>query len=115
MSEQATVAEMSAQLEEATTDLRIPDSELVGVPRQFVDAVTAAGLQAFVGTIAFAGQQASGSFSVQYNTQNTGYSSAWPQWAFELAKAALLANKQVFVSSNGDPFGSNLVSVLIFA
>ena len=39
----------------------------------------------------------------------------WPQWAFSLAKDALLANKRVWVGSNGDPFGSNLVFVLILA
>src|SRR3954451_15683555 len=88
MSEQATIAEMSARFEEATTDLRIPDSELVGVPRQFADAVTAAGLQAFVGTIAFAGQQASGSFSVQYNTQKTGYSLTRPPGGLGIAEDA---------------------------
>ena len=66
-----------------------------------------------IGTIAFAGQNANGSFSVQYNVQNGGGFSAWPQWAFSLAKDALLANKRVWVGSNGEPFGSNLVFVLI--
>jgi hypothetical protein len=52
---------------------------------------------------------------VQINvpSTDTGYSSEWPQWAFELAKAALLTGKQVWVLANGDPFGSNLVTVLI--
>jgi hypothetical protein len=54
---------------------------------------------------------------VQFNdtSSNTGYSSAWPQWAFELAKDALLAGKDVWVIANGDPFGSNLLDVLILS
>lgn len=46
---------------------------------------------------------------------NTGYSSDCPQWAFELAQAALLAGKKVLLVANGNPFGSNLVTVLILS
>lgn len=56
---------------------------------------------------------ATGSKEPPYN--GSGYSSTWPLWAFELAKAALLYGKKVFIIANGDPFGSNLVQVLIFA
>jgi len=28
-------------------------------------------------------------YSVEFNNQNGGFSSSWPHWAFELAKAAL--------------------------
>ena len=101
------------QFEQLSSGFHIPSSELSGVPQPLVDAVTANGFQASTGTIAFAGQNSDGSYSVQYNDQNGGFSSAWPQWAFDLAKAALLANKRVWVASNGDPFGSNLVFVLI--
>ena len=105
--------ETSTQFEQLATGFRIPSTDLPGVPQHLVDAVAASGFQSSTGTIAFAGQDTSGSYSVQYNDQNGGFSSAWPQWAFELAKAALLANKRVWVASNGDPFGSNLVFVLI--
>ena len=46
---------------------------------------------------------------------NTGYVSEWPQWAFGLAQAALLGGKEVLLVANGDPFGANLVDVLILA
>jgi hypothetical protein len=35
--------------------------------------------------------------------------------ALEPAKAALLANKRVWVAANGDPFGFNLVVVLVLS
>ncbi len=115
MSSQESITDLTARLEQGTAELRTPSSELAGVPRQLAEAVSAAGLQASTGTAAFAGQYATGSYAVQYNDQNGGYSSAWPQWAFELAKAALLGGKRLWVASNGDPFGSNLVFVMILA
>lgn len=70
----------------------------------------------YLGKVTFAGQTSSGSYSVQFNTENgTGYSSVWPAWAFELAKSALLYNKRLFIIANGDPFGQNLIQVLMFA
>jgi hypothetical protein len=71
----------------------------------------------FVGTIEYAGSYTEGEYAVQFNDQatNTGYASVWPQWAFDFAKAALLSNKRVAIISNGQPFGSNLTSVLIIA
>jgi hypothetical protein len=67
------------------------------------------------GRIVFVGQVNSGEFSVEYHVSsaNTAYVSHWPGWAFELAKAALLYDKEVWVLSNGDPLGDNLVEVLI--
>jgi hypothetical protein len=70
----------------------------------------------YFGKIAFAGQAANGIYNVQFNADNgTGYSSVWPVWAFELAKSALLYDKRLVIIANGDPFGSNLVQVLIFS
>ena len=113
MTDQRTRADLAARIDRATAEMKIRDTELAGVPRQLADAVAQAGFQASIGTIAFAGQYATGSFAVQYNAQNGGFSSTWPQWAFELAKAALLGNKRVWVASDGDPFGNNLVFVMI--
>ena len=97
-----------------TADRQVSSTDVFGVPQEIATAVQAAGFQSLTGTIAFAGQNSNGSFSVQFNVQNGGgFSSAWPQWAFSLAKDALLADKRVWVGSNGDPFGSNLVFVLI--
>ncbi len=106
--------EVSAVIDGLTADRQVSSTDVFGVPQEIATAVQAAGLQSLTGTIAFAGQNSNGSFSVQFNVQNGGgFSSAWPQWAFSLAKDALLADKRVWVGSNGDPFGSNLVFVLI--
>ena len=106
---------VTAVIEQAAADRKVSSAELLGVPREIADVVMQAGFQATTGTIAFAGRHATGDFAVQYNDQNGGWSSAWPQWAFELAKDALLGGKRVWVASNGDPFGTNLVFVMIFA
>jgi hypothetical protein len=74
-------------------------------------AAQALGLSSVVGTAAFVGRTASGEYSVQFNANNSGYSSAWPVWAYEVAKSALENGKRLWVGSNGDPFGSNLVFV----
>lgn len=106
--------DVAAVIEQATADRKVSSNELLGVPREIVDAVEQAGFKATTGTIAFAGQHSTGSFAVQYNNQQGGFSSAWPEWAFKLAKDALLGNRRVWVASNGDPFGSNLLFVMIF-
>ena len=113
MTEQVTPADLTARVEQIAAELTIPNDALGGVSQQLSDLVAGAGFQASTGTIAFAGQYSTGSFAVQYNGPNGGFSSSWPQWAFELAKAALLGNKRVWGASNGDPFGSNLVFVMI--
>jgi hypothetical protein len=113
MTEQEKFTDMVTRIEQAAAEIRIAGPELYGLPKQLTDIVAQAGFQASTGTIAFAGQYASGSYAVQYNDQNGGFSSSWPLWAFELAKAALLGTKKVWVASNGDPFGANLVFVLI--
>jgi hypothetical protein len=106
--------DVSALIDGLTASRQVASTDVFGIPQELATAVQAAGFQSLIGTIAFAGQNANGSFSVQFNVQNGGgFSSAWPQWAFSLAKDALLANKRVWVGSNGDPFGSNLAFVLI--
>jgi hypothetical protein len=70
----------------------------------------------YIGKVAFAGQTSSGSFQVQFNADGgSGYSSTWPEWAFNQAKSALLDDKKLWVIANGSPFGSNLLMVLIFS
>ena len=78
-------------------------------------AANAMGFMSFIGTAAFVGRYASGDYAVQFNTGNTGYSSIWPAWAAEIAKGALENDNELWVGSNGDPFGSNLVFVLELA
>jgi hypothetical protein len=81
------------------------------------EAANRLGLTFGFGTIAFVGRNASGEYLVQFNdtASNTGYSSTWPAWAYEVAKAALENAKNVWVESNGPPFGGNLVFVLEMA
>ena len=115
MTDQAELTDVVARLERAAAEIKVTGGDLTSPPSQLTDLVTQAGFQATTGTIAFAGQYASGGYAVQYNDQNGGFSSTWPLWAFELAQAALIGSKRVWVASNGDPFGSNLVFVLILA
>ena len=44
-----------------------------------------------------------------------GYASSWPDWAYDIAEKALVDQIKVLVLSNGDPFGSNLPLVLLYA
>ena len=59
MSEQIMVGEES-RFQQLIADLKIPSGEVSGVPQQLAEAVAQAGLDATTGTIAFAGQYASG-------------------------------------------------------
>ncbi len=51
---------------------------------------------------------------VQINLGSNGYASDWPDWAYLLAKEALLTNKALWVISDGIPYGRNLLQVLIY-
>jgi hypothetical protein len=117
MPENTELAALTARVQQAAAELTIRDVGRPKLPQHLLDVAAQAGVQAFVGTIALVGQDSSGNYDVQFNDSNTniGYSSGWPQWAFELAKTAMLASKQVVLLANGDPFGFNLVSVAILA
>ncbi|MCU1530562.1 MAG: hypothetical protein JWO49_133 [Arthrobacter sp.] len=107
---------VSATVEQMTADLRIASTESPGVPRELAEAAVRAGLQHTTGTIGFAGQYASGDYTVLFLLDSGGgYSSLWPQWAFALAKDAMLGNKKVWVGSYGDPVGTNLHFVMVLA
>jgi hypothetical protein len=70
------------------------------------------GLTVTVGRIGSVGRYSDGSGSVEfYVSGGSGYGSEWPEWAFELARDALLHDKQVRVIATGDPYGGNLVQV----
>jgi hypothetical protein len=85
MSAQTTVDERT-RFEQLLADLKIPSGDLTGVPQQFAGAVAEAGFEASTGT-------SNGDYSVEFNNLNGGFSSTWPHWAFELAKAALLSQQ----------------------
>jgi hypothetical protein len=114
--ETVSLESQAAALSEAANESVHDLSEIAGLDQHPVTAAAQAlGFTAAVGTAAFVGRYASGDYAVQFNTGNTGYSSIWPAWAAEVAKGALENGKQLWVGSNGDPFGSNLVFVLEFA
>jgi hypothetical protein len=95
---------------------RVKSTDLGDGPKfqQIANALDSLAVDTYLGTVAFAGQTSTGSFEVQFNSGNSGYSSFWPQWAFGLAQSALLSGKSLFVVANGLPFGSNLLTVLIW-
>ncbi len=75
----------------------------------------AAGIDSKVGYILHAGRVKDGTFQVQFNEGGDGWSSRWPEWAYEPARDSLLHGKKVWVIYDGDmPFGPNLLHVLIF-
>ncbi|GAA4420039.1 hypothetical protein GCM10023187_54920 [Nibrella viscosa] len=41
------------------------------------------------------------------------YISAWPDWAFQAAKEALIANHKLWIIANEAPFGSNIKQLYI--
>ena len=90
MSAQTTVDQIS-RFEQLLADLKIPSGDLTGVPQELADAVAQADVEA--STVTVVGQHSSGDYSVEFKNQNGEFSSTWPHWAFELAKAALLSQQ----------------------
>jgi hypothetical protein len=94
------------------------DAALIDKLTEGVDAqLGAAAVMSYIGRPAYVGRNASGGWPVRFNDErgNTAYSSAWPEWAYEVANTALVTGKKLWVIANGDPFGSNLITVLILA
>ena len=93
----------------------ISDVAQTGYQQHLLERADREALRSAIGPIVLAGRSKTGDTWVQFNdtATNTGYLSSWPEWFFEIAKAAMLYNKQVWVMSNGDPFGSNLEQVLL--
>lgn len=53
-------------------------------------------------------------FQVQINSiDNHGYASDWPEWAYLIAKEALLHNKRIWVIFKDIPYGRNISHVLL--
>jgi hypothetical protein len=117
MSVTSDVADLAAKFQQATAELTIPDVSRDRLWEHLANAAGPLGVSVYVGTIAFAGQDSGGGYPVQFDdtATNTGYSSAWPQWAAGPAQAALLAGKEVLLVANGIPFGYNLLDVLILS
>lgn len=101
---------------EAVGDASIPDVTVGFQEHPLTKAADAQALTSGIGRIVLAGSSPSGSKWVQFNVDGGGgFASTWPDWAFEIAKDALLNNIKVWVLANGDPFGSNLTQVLLYA
>ena len=110
-------ADLAAKFHQATTELKIRDVSRAKVQKQFANAAAPLGISVYLGTIANVGRNSGGGNQVQFDdtASHTGYVSEWPQWAFGLAEPALLGGKEVLLVANGDPFGVNLIDVLILA
>jgi len=67
---------------------RVKVADFGGGPKYqaIANAVNTLTIDSYIGTVAFIGRNSNGDYDVQFNTGNTGYSSAWPEWAFEMAK-----------------------------
>ena len=113
----STTTDLAAKFHRATAELKIQDVSRAKVAARFAHAAAPLGISVYLGTIANVGRNSSGGNQVQFDdpATNTGYVSEWPQWAFGLAEPALLGGKEVLLVANGDPFGVNLVDVLILA
>ena len=70
MSDQTMIDEMS-RFGQPTADLRIPGDDLSAMPQQLADAIAQAGFQSTTGTIAFAGQYPSATYSTEFNNRPT--------------------------------------------
>ena len=109
-----TMTEASSLFEELG-EVRIEDVSAGLREHPLQAAANARALGSNIGRIVLAGSSPSGSKSVQFNVDGGGgYSSVWPQWAFEIAETALVNGIKVWVLSNGDPFGSNLTQVILY-
>jgi hypothetical protein len=96
---------------------RVRSAHFGGAPKYqaIADAINTLAVESYIGHVAFIGRDSGGGYDVQFNTGNTGYSSSWPEWAFEMAKTSLITGKELWVIANGAPFGSDLLNVMVLA
>ncbi len=69
--------------------------------------------QGYFGKIEHAGRAVDGSQHVCFTTTETRWTVRWPDWAFTVAHQALLHRRRLFVMSDGQPYGPNLLEVHI--
>ena len=86
---------------------------LIGPSADLQKAVTTQTTTSYLGWINHAGRVVDGTYQVQFDMPGTGWSSRWPQWAYEPALAALVNRKRVWLITTGEPFGPNLLQVLV--
>lgn len=73
------------------------------------------GAQGYIGSVRYAGCSLDGTNRVCFVTQQTTYTLRWPDWAFNLAKDALLSGRKLFVMARGVPYGPNILEVHLLA
>jgi hypothetical protein len=106
----------AATVLESLGEVQVRDVSVGVQQHPLAQAAQAAELTSGVGRIVLAGRYPSGDTWVQFNLDGGGgYASAWPEWAYEIARDAMLHTVKVWVLSDGDPFGSNLSLVLLYA
>ena len=109
----AQLAELQKQVDAKFDRVKVSDFGTGPKFQGIANTLNTLAIDSYVGSVAFIGRSSSGDYDVQFNTGNTGYSSVWPEWAFEMAKTSLVTGKQLWVIANGDPFGSNLLTVIV--
>jgi hypothetical protein len=109
------LAELQKQVNAKLDRVKVSDFGTGPKFEAIANALNTLAVDSYIGTVAFIGRSSAGDYDVQFNTGTTGYSSAWPEWAFEMAKTSLVTGKQLWVIANGDPFGSNLLTVIVLA
>jgi hypothetical protein len=114
-SKKAQLADLQKQVTEKLDGVRVTDFGDTPKYQALANAINALTVDSYIGNVAFIGRDSSGGYSVQFNTGNTGYSSSWPEWAFEMAKTSLVTSKRLWVIANGVPFGSDLLNVMVLA
>jgi hypothetical protein len=113
---QAATRDKQVDVLDALGDVSIADVNIGLSEHPLAKAASARALTSNIGRVVLAGSSASGVKWVQFNVDGgSGYASSWPDWAFAIARDALLNNIKVWVLANGDPFGSNLTQVLLYA
>jgi hypothetical protein len=117
MAGESELADLTARFEQAAAQLTAQEVAGQGIAQQLLDIAAQLGVQPFFGTITIMGRMSSGKSAVTFldSSSNLSWGSEWPQWAYELARDALLGGKRVLVVSNGDPSGPNLIAVLLLA
>ena len=113
MTERNELAELSAKFRQAAAELTTRDVSQLS--QQLADIATQLDAGMYIGTITHLGA-VDGAVMVGFvdRSNNNNWSSVWPQWAYELAKIAMLNRNDVMIFTNGPPYGSNLVHVWIF-
>lgn len=103
--------ELSKKLNEVVIHATSADEKL----RELTKIVEELNLQSNKGWINHAGRVADGTYHVEFDIRGEGYSSRWPQWAYEVALQAVIHKKKVWVISDGVPYGQNLFQVIMLA